>query len=291
MLFDMCPLHGLRSSAFGASGAAREVRRHFMIGFPLSWWQRQCMLAERVCPGTESKRGMKVGGLARVLGGWCSSSWYRAKCLAVMLQALLPAGMSLQAWLRAVSLPALLAVTSCAPPQPFVWASRLGKPDDQQAVYRIGPGDEIYVLVADQQALSGTFVVGPDGGYIQPVVGNVAINGLTTKEAAQQLTARLAGILVRPQVTISVTKRRPIRVSVIGEVQKPGRFELPYDDGILAALASAGGFTEFADQDSVYVVRREPHLLRIRFRLKDLAGPEAISARFRLNDSDVIVVE
>jgi hypothetical protein len=39
------------------------------------------------------------------------------------------------------------------------------------------------------------------------------------------------------------------------------------------------------------VVRREPHLLRIRFRLRDLAGPEATSARFRLNDSDVVVVE
>jgi polysaccharide biosynthesis/export protein len=185
----------------------------------------------------------------------------------------------------------LVLAASCAPPQPFVWASRLGKPEDQTAVYRVGPGDEIYVLVADQQALSGTFTVGPDGGYIQPVVGSVAINGLTTKEAAQQLTARLAGILVRPQVTISVTKRRPNRVSVIGEVQKPGRFELPFDDGILAALATAGGLTEFADGDSIYVVRRDPHLLRIRFRMRDLAGPEAISARFRLNDSDVVVVE
>lgn len=185
----------------------------------------------------------------------------------------------------------LVVGASCAPPQPFVWASRLGKPEEQSAVYRIAAGDEIYVLVSDQQALSGTFVVGPDGGYIQPVVGNVPVAGLTPKEAAQQLTARLAGILVRPQVTIAVTKRRPIRVSVIGEVQKPGRFELPFDDGILAALASAGGLTEFADDDSIYVVRREPHLLRIRFRLRDLAGPEAISARFRLNDSDVVVVE
>lgn len=185
---------------------------------------------------------------------------------------------------------ALLAV-SCASPQPFVWASRLGKPDEQSAVYRIGAGDEIYVLVADQTALSGLFVIGPDGSYIQPVVGSVPISGLTTKEAAQQLTARLAGILVRPQVSISVTRRRPIRVSVIGEVQKPGRFEVPFDDGILSALANAGGLTEFADSDSIYVVRREPHLLRIRFRMRDLAGPDAISARFRLNDSDVIVVE
>jgi polysaccharide export outer membrane protein len=185
----------------------------------------------------------------------------------------------------------VLLATSCVQPQPFVWASRLGKPDDQAAVYRIGPGDEIYVLVADQQALSGTFLIGPDGSYIQPVVGSIPLSGLTTKEAGQQLTARLAGILVRPQVTISVTKRRPIRVSVIGEVLRAGRFEMQYDEGILAALANAGGLNEFADGDSIYVVRREPHLLRIRFRLRDLAGPEAISARFRLNDSDVIVVE
>jgi polysaccharide export outer membrane protein len=180
---------------------------------------------------------------------------------------------------------------SCAPPQPFVWASRLGKPDEQTSVYRIGPGDEIYVLVADQTALSGTFTIGPDGSYIQPVVGNVSLNGLTPKEATQQLTARLAGILVRPQVTVAVTKRRPIRVSVIGEVQRPGRFELPYDESILSAIATAGGVTEFADPDAIYVVRREPHLLRIRFRMRDLAGAEAISARFRLNDSDVLVVE
>jgi polysaccharide export outer membrane protein len=193
-------------------------------------------------------------------------------------------------WLAAVPLLVVL-FAGCAQPQPFVWASRLGKPEDQAAVYRLGPGDEIYVLVADQQALSGTFTIGPDGGYVQPVVGSIPIVGLTTKEAAQQLTARLAGILVRPQVTISVTKRRPVRISVIGEVQKPGRFDLQYDEGILAALASAGGLTEFADGDSIYVVRREPHLLRIRFRLRDLAGPEAISARFRLNDSDVVVVE
>jgi polysaccharide export outer membrane protein len=66
---------------------------------------------------------------------------------------------------------------------------------------------------------------------------------------------------------------------------------MPYDDSILSAIANAGGFTDFADEDSIYVVRKEPHLLRIRFRLRDLAGAEAVSARFRLNDNDVIVVE
>ena len=201
--------------------------------------------------------------------------------------------MGSRAFFRAYWLICALSVWlgSCAPPQPFVWASRLPPTDDKPTAFRIGPGDEIYVLVADQQALSGAFTMGPDGSYVQPVVGNVSLNGLTTKEAAQQLTARLSGILVRPQVTVTVTKRRPIRVSVLGQVTKPGRFELPYDESLLSAIANAGGLTEFADEDAIYVVRRDPHLLRIRFRLRDLAAPEAVSARFRLNDSDVVVVE
>jgi polysaccharide export outer membrane protein len=201
--------------------------------------------------------------------------------------------MGSRAFFRAIWLICALGVWlgSCAPPQPFVWASRLPPTDEKTSAFRIGPGDEIYVLVADQQALSGAFTMGPDGSYVQPVVGNISLNGLTTKEATQQLTGRLSGILVRPQVTVSVTKRRPIRVSVLGQVQKPGRFELPYDESLLSAIANAGGLTEFADEDSIYVVRRDPHLLRIRFRLRDLAAPEAVSARFRLNDSDVVVVE
>jgi polysaccharide export outer membrane protein len=186
---------------------------------------------------------------------------------------------------------AIAGASSCAPPQPFVWASRLPPTDDKNNPLRIGPGDEIYVLVADQQALSGAFTIGPEGSYVQPVVGAVSLLGLTTKEATQQLTARLSGILVRPQVTITVTKRRPLRISVIGQVTKPGRFEVPYDESVLATIALAGGLTEFADDDAIYVIRRDPHLLRIRFRMRDLAGPDGVSARFRLNDGDVIVVE
>jgi len=49
--------------------------------------------------------------------------------------------------------------------------------------------------------------------------------------------------------------------------------------------------SRYADPDAIYVVRREPHLLRIRFRFRDLSGPEAISARFQLHDGDVLVVE
>jgi polysaccharide export outer membrane protein len=181
-------------------------------------------------------------------------------------------------------------LASCAAPQPFIWANRLGKLDQDQ-LYRIGPGDELQVLVAEQDNLSGKFVIGPDGRYAHPIVGSVAMNGLTLAEATQYLTQRLAGILVRPQVTVSLLKRRPIRVSVLGEVKTAGRFELEQDESILTALARAGGLTDFADPDSIYVIRREPNLLRIRFRLRDLSGQEPASSRFRLSDGDVVMAE
>ncbi|MET0414081.1 MAG: polysaccharide biosynthesis/export family protein [Polyangiaceae bacterium] len=184
-----------------------------------------------------------------------------------------------------------MSLVGCSSTQPYIWANRLGKLEDDSQLYRIGPGDEIYVLVAEQEQLSGKFTIGPDGRYAHPIVGSVALNGLTLAEATQHLTQRLAGILVRPQVTVSLIKRRPIRVSVMGEVKTAGRFELEHDESVLSAIARAGGLTEFADSDSIYVVRREPSLLRIRFRLRDLAGQEATSSRFRLSDGDVILAE
>lgn len=191
-------------------------------------------------------------------------------------------------WLLAIVVFACLA--GCSSTQPYIWANRLGKLEDD-SLYRIGPGDEIYVLVAEQEQLSGKFVIGPDGRYAHPIVGSVALNGLTLAEATQHLTQRLAGILQRPQVTVSLVRRRPIRVSVMGEVKTAGRFELEHDESILSAIARAGGLTEFADEDSIYVIRREPTLLRIRFRLRDLSGAEAASSRFRLADNDVIQVQ
>ncbi len=184
----------------------------------------------------------------------------------------------------------ILSLFACSASQPYVWVSRYGQ-QEEEPEWRLGPGDVISVLVADQPKLSGTFTLGADGRYVQPVVGTVALGGLTLAQANAQLAASLKGILVRPQVTVSLTTRRPIVISVLGEVKAAGRFEVPYDEGVLSLLSRAGGLTEFADRDSIYVVRRRPSLLRIRFRFRDLAAPDVVASSFRLLDGDVIVVE
>ena len=79
-------------------------------------------------------------------------------------------------------------------------------------------------------------------------------------------------------------------MSVVEEVTHPGPFEVDRGEGVLQALGRAGGFTEFASKDGIYVLRDKP-TERVRFRYEDLVGGDERSLKFRLRDGDVVVVE
>ena len=89
---------------------------------------------------------------------------------------------------------------------------------------------------------------------------------------------------------------RPLRVPVMGEVVRPGIYEVDRKDGVLVALAAAGGFTEFAHRDRIHVLRNkvpfgESAPKRIRFDYGALSRGERAAAGFRLRDGDVVVVD
>lgn len=155
----------------------------------------------------------------------------------------------------------------------------------------IQAGDTLTIFVREQETLSGDFKVREDGTFAAPIVGAVHAAGRGPDQVAQALKERLKGVLAAPDVSVSIAERRPIRVGVIGEVQSPGHFEVAADDGVLGLLARAGGLNDFADEDDIYVVRRQPELKRIRMRYRELMLPENAAARFRLIDGDTIVVE
>lgn len=186
-----------------------------------------------------------------------------------------------------VLLTALLA-SGCGRKLPYVWVNDLPK---VQEPARIQPGDRISVLVRNQEQLSGEFEVRPNGNYQQPLVGEVGVLGLTPEEAATQLAGLLRGIVVEPQVQVSISQPRTLRISVLGEVRAPGVHESPLTSTVLDLLARAGGMTEFADRSGIYVIRRNPRLARIRFRYEDLTGGDQRSLEFKLRDGDALVVE
>src|SRR4029079_10483305 len=97
-------------------------------------------------------------------------------------------------------------------------------------------------------------------------------------------------VVVAPSVTVSVAGGAEMKVSVVGEVKTSGVFALEHGATVLHALAAAGGLSDYADGDKVFVVRRSlPQ--RVRFRYQDLRAADRKSSSFLLQAGDVIVVE
>ena len=184
---------------------------------------------------------------------------------------------------------AVVLLVACGPKAPYVWVTELpqdalGRPEE------LRPGDKVQVVIFGQDAMSGEFEVRPSGDLVVPVAGTVPARGSTPRALALEIKKQLTGKLVAPEVTVVLNSRRQPGVSVLGEVRTPGRFELRDGEGMLDALARAGGLTPFANTNDVYLIRRGQER-RIRFRYKDLVGASPSSVRFPLADGDVVVVE
>lgn len=164
-----------------------------------------------------------------------------------------------------------------------------------EAEYRVAPGDVLAVRVWNQESMSNAHAqVREDGKISMPFLQDVDVAGSTPSELSQRLQTRLRTYVVNPVVTVTVELSRPLRVSVLGEVARPGQFELERGAGILNALAAAGGLTDYARRDAIFVLRSAPDAkapTRIRFRYSALTSAERAAAAFRLAPGDVVVVE
>src|SRR5512146_30917 len=94
--------------------------------------------------------------------------------------------------------------------------------------YRLGPGDAIKVQVYQNPDLTLEARVSETGTISYPLVGNVAIGGLSISQAERRIAEGLqrAQILKQPQVNIVLLQVRGNQVTVLGQVQKPVRFPL-----------------------------------------------------------------
>jgi polysaccharide export outer membrane protein len=185
----------------------------------------------------------------------------------------------------------LFLLAGCAPTGPYVWARDIPKQPGGSVSRILRPGDRLQVVVHGQETMSGEFEVRPGGEVILPVSGQFQAAGLSVRQLTDEVLKRLSGVLNTPHVTIVIASRRTIAVSVLGEVRTPGRYELTDSEGVVDALARAGGLTVFADDSAIFVVRRHPPGPRIRFRFSDLAGASASSLAFELTQGDIVVVE
>lgn len=124
---------------------------------------------------------------------------------------------------------------------------------DTPAGYSLGAGDLINISVYDEEDLSLEVRIGLSGQISYPLLGDVAVSGLSPKQLEVKLVEGLKGpFLIDPSVTVSIKEYRPFYV--IGEVKKPGGY--PFHPGLTVdkAISISGGFTERASRGKIYVV-------------------------------------
>lgn len=124
-------------------------------------------------------------------------------------------------------------------------------------IEQVGRGDIIEVKVFMEPEMSGVYPIGYDGAIRFPMIGKVAVVSRDVQSVADDIRERLktGGILVDPQIAVSVRERTAQKIHVLGEVEKAGTFGFRTGMTVIEAITNAGGFTKLASQDGVKVTR------------------------------------
>jgi polysaccharide export outer membrane protein len=155
----------------------------------------------------------------------------------------------------------------------------------------VGVDDTFDVRVYGEGELSGTFRVATDGTIDYPLAGRVQVAGLRTGQIQQLLVAGLKDKYLKdPQVVVTIKERNSQKISVLGQVMKPGQVAYYPNMTIVDAIASAGGFTGIAAKNSVNLRREaagkiETHL----YPVADIS--EGRSPNVMVLPGDVLVVD
>jgi polysaccharide biosynthesis/export protein len=159
--------------------------------------------------------------------------------------------------------------------------------------YRIGPGDTLKVSVFQNDELTATIPVRPDGKISTPLVEDMVAVGKTPTELARDIEKSLAMYIKSPKVSVVVTNALSIfsQVKVIGQVLHPQ--SLPYREGmtVLDAVLEVGGLGQFAAGNRAHIVRKENGKESdIKIKLESLINNGDMTQDLVLKPGDVVVV-
>ncbi len=128
--------------------------------------------------------------------------------------------------------------------------------------YIIGPDDEISINIYGYQEAKYNLVVSPDGDITIPLVGSIYVSGLTMEQATSKIKSRLASAgyaNIRTgltKVNVSLGRIRSIKVTILGEVKKPGSYTLPSLATAFNALYLSGGPNDIGSMRNIQITRR-----------------------------------
>lgn len=177
------------------------------------------------------------------------------------------------------------AATTTAP-----GASGAAAPHDNK--YIIGNDDLLGINVWKETDFTESIPVRSDGRISLPLIGEVTAAGRTPQQLESDIAGKLRAYLHNPEVTVMVLQMNSQKFNILGRVAKPGSYPLAASNTVLDAIAAAGGFTDFAKEKDIYVLREDSRGVqtRIAFNYKDVIRGVHPEENIRLAAHDTIVV-
>lgn len=152
----------------------------------------------------------------------------------------------------------------------------------------IGWMDSVQIRVFREEDLTTRAQLSPDGSISIPLIGTVRLQGLSTGQAAKLIERKLRdGYLVKPEVSVSIEARIRRTVTILGQAQRPGVYEIPAQRELtlVEAIGLAGGTTRIANDRKV-TVKRGGKVFSINLREITRGGKHDIPLR----DGDTVTI-
>jgi polysaccharide biosynthesis/export protein VpsN len=186
---------------------------------------------------------------------------------------------------------ALLLIIPALACGPKVDNSRVKLPEPVEST-TLGPGDVFTLEVVGEKDLPKEYQVASDGSVDFPYVHRIEVQGLEPQEVARRVRQQLMEqrILTDPSVIVSVKQYNSKRVTVLGQVRKPGSFQLTTGMTLVQAISDAGGLNAIANGDRVNLTRKDRHRAATTVVLSFDAITEGRSPDIPLQAGDQIYV-
>jgi polysaccharide export outer membrane protein len=164
-------------------------------------------------------------------------------------------------------------------------------PLDISEDYVVGQGDALEVFVWRNEQLSRGVTVRPDGKISLPLIQDIQAEGLTAIQLRDQITRRFKQYVENPTVAVIVTQINSYKINVLGKVGQPGIYAITTKTTFLEAISMAGGFTEWANQRKITVIRSQGgQKKKLRINYKKIISGKDPSQNITLNRGDTIIV-
>ena len=158
---------------------------------------------------------------------------------------------------------------------------------EPKPAYRVGPLDEINLIVWEQPEISKTVSVSDEGSISVPPVGSIFIDGMTLQEVSEKVKKEISGYIESPVVVCELVKKGALHISALGWVKNPGVYALARSSNILDLLAVAGGLDFYADSRNIRIIKRYSKNI-VTVNLDDIVSGKQNFDDYMLESGDIV---